>query len=323
MQHLGSSLKTLATCGFAALLFASSASAQSAQSEQSDDQQEQPDTADTSSPEIIVQAPVGSFERRIQLREMVSDIINEPRTGRTVATFFAAICPRVIGLPEAEGRIIEERIRENARTLGANRRNPSKNCEPNVTVVFVPEGHGPPEAWMTEENDMLGHLLSFERYEVLDEQDPVRAWTFNQDRNADGAPLTNAYGQRISGALDFSNPVRQLSRLRTNSTVEISEAAVMIELASAQGKTLKQLADYASMRSFGNTRSLAPDAVPAADTILTLFRDEEPPEGLTTFDRALISKLYSTSRNALARRYYSNIAGRAFEMEKEERSGGS
>ena len=270
--------------------------------------------------EIVVRAPVGSTERRIQLREMVSDLINEPRKGQTVATYFRAICPRVIGLPEAETRLIEERIRENAETLGANRRDETKNCKPNVTVIFVPASKGPPENWMTYENDMLGHLLSYQRLAVLDEHDPVRAWTFNEERGPDGAPLTNAYGQRVSGALDFSNSLRSVSRLKVNTTVEISEAAVLIELASAQGKTLQQLADYASMRTFGNTRSLAPDAVPAAETILTLFRDDDPPEGLTTFDRALISKLYSTSRRSLARRFYSNIAGRAFEMEKEERA---
>ncbi|MEM9312670.1 MAG: hypothetical protein AAGA34_14605 [Pseudomonadota bacterium] len=269
-------------------------------------------------PRIIVEAPLTERERRAQLREMVTDIINKPRDGRTVATYFQAVCPRVIGLPEAETRVIEERIRENADTLGVNRRRPGKDCDPNVTVVFVPPSKGPPEAWMTSENDMLQHLLSYQRNTILNEHDPVRAWTFNEVRSADGAPLPNPNGQRISGAQSFANPVRLLSRLRTNSTVEIKGSAVMIELTSAMNKTLGQLADYASMRTFGNSRSLAPDAAPAADTILTLFRDENPPEGLTTFDRALISKLYATSRNSLARRYYNNIASRAFEMEKEE-----
>lgn len=272
-------------------------------------------------PEIVVRAPVGSTERRIQLREMVASVINEPRAGRTVATYFDAICPRVIGLPEAEARVIADRIRENAETLGANRRSPSKNCRHNLSVIFVPPSKGPPDAWMTYDNDMLSHLLSYQRIEVLDEHDPVRAWTYNAERDADGKNLANSYGQRISGALDFSNPVRQLSRLRTNATVEIEESVVMIDLAGAQGKTLGQLADYVSMRTFGNSRSIDPDATPAAETILTLFHDENPPEGLTTFDRGLITKLYSTSRNALARRYYSNIAGRVFEMEKEDRSG--
>lgn len=308
-------MRTFAPAVLAAFLITAPALAQSERNAGAENMPE----AEENEPEIVVQAPVGSHERRIQLREMVADIINVPRAGRTVATYFDAICPKVIGLPAAETRVIEERIRENADALGVNRRHPRRNCEPNVTVIFVPASKGPPEAWMTPENDMLRHLLSYQRYEVLDDHDPVRAWTYTEDRNADASRLTDATGQRISGALDFSNSVRLLSRLRTNSTVEITEAAIMIELASANGKTLAQLADYASMRTFGNARSLAPDAVPAAETILTLFRDDDPPEGLTNFDRAMITKLYSTSRNALARRYYSNIAGHVFEAEKEER----
>ena len=299
----------------AALLSAGHALAQDAISNEA----QELDVASPGEPEIIVQAPTEPHERRIELREMVADVMNEPRKGRTVGTFFEAICPKVMGLPEAETRVIEERIRENADALGANRRNPSKNCNPNVYVIFLRDSFGKPADWMTSENDMIGHLLSYQRQEVLDEHDPVRAWTVQEDRTADGTPLTNSYGQRISGALSYGNSVRQLSRLRTNSQVEISQAAVMFELASAQGKTLQQLADYASMRTFGNARGLKADVTPAADTILTLFRDEEPPEGLTIFDRAFVSKLYSTSRNSLARRYYSNIAGKAFRMEKEER----
>jgi len=169
---------------------------------------------------------------------------------------------------------------------------------------------------------MLGHLLSYQRLAVLDESDPVRAWTVNRERSADGAPLPNATGQRVSGALSFTNSLRSVSRLKVNATIEIAEAAVMIELASAQGKTLMQLADYASMRTFGNSRGLSPDASPAAETILTLFRDDDPPDELTNFDRALISKMYSTSRNANARRYYSNIAARALDMEQDDDSDG-
>lgn len=280
---------------------------------------------DQAQPEIVVEgqidrAPLTPRERRVQLREMVTDIINIPRAGRTVATYFEGICPRVIGLPEAETRVVETRIAQNAQSLGANRRDVRNNCRPNVTVIFVPASKGPPSAWLTDDNDMLGHLLSYERNSVLSESDPVRAWTYNAARSADGAPLPVALGQPISGAQSFNNQTRFASRLRTNSTIEITGSAIMIELAAANGKTLAQLADYASMRTFGNTRGLRGDAMPTADTILTLFRSDTPPEGLTTFDRALISKMYDTKRTARARRYYSGIANRALELEQEERA---
>ncbi|MEL6707288.1 MAG: hypothetical protein AAFP79_03315 [Pseudomonadota bacterium] len=281
--------------------------------------EETPPSTQSDDPEIIVEAPRTERERRAELREMVADIITKPRAGRTVATYFEAICPKIIGVPEAEGRVIAERISENAAALGVNRRNPRENCKPNLTVIFVPTANGPPEAWLTSDNDMLRHLLSYQRYTVLNDADPVRAWTTNELRTADGTEIPNANGQRIAGALNFGNPLRQVSRFKSDTTVEITGSVIMIELASAVDKTLGQLADYASMRTFGNVRSLDADASPAADTILTLFRSEDAPEALTTFDRALISKMYDTQRNSLANRYYTNIAGRAFEMEKAER----
>lgn len=277
-----------------------------------------PPTAPENDNQIVVEAPRGERERRAELRKMITDVINRPRAGRTVATYFEAICPKVIGLPEAESQVIEKRIARNAQALGANRREPREKCAPNLTVIFVPARNGPPEAWLTDDNDMLGHLLSYQRAAVLNDADPVRAWTTNVLRTADGMELPNNTGQEITGALNTANQLRQVSRLRTNTTVEITGSVVMIELASAIDKTLGQLADYATMRTLGNTRGLGADANPAADTILTLFRDEDPPEALTTFDRALISKMYDTSRNSLANRYYTNIAARAFEMEVEE-----
>lgn len=300
-----------------ALFFTHAASAQSEQPPQ----QPQAENSASNDPEIVVRGDVSLRERRAQLREMVTDIVNVPRDGRTVATYFEAICPRVIGLPEAESRVIEKRISQNAEALGANRRDPRKNCKHNLTVIFVPATKGPPAAWIKDDNDMIRHLLSYQRNEVLNDSDPVRAWTINEVRGVDGAPQRNNTGQRILGPLNVNNMVRLGSRMRRNSTTEITGSVVMFELASANGKTLAQLADYASMRTFGNVRSLAPDVDPAAETILTLFRDEDPPEGLTTFDRAVISKMYDTSRNSLANRYYTGIATRALNMEQEEREG--
>ncbi|MBV7266648.1 hypothetical protein [Erythrobacter ani] len=272
---------------------------------------------------IVVEGPPTVLERRRELRNMVAKVVNEPRPGRTVATYFDAICPQVRGLPEKESRVIEARIRENAETLGANRRNPSRGCTPNVKVIFVPSSKGPADQWVTADNDMLDHLRSYQRTEVLNDPDPARAWTYVADRTADGGEFPKALRQRIDGPLDWSNSLRMVSRLTVASTVEITQAVVMIEMAAAQDKTLGQLADYASMRTFGNTRSIDPETTPAAPTILKLFQDDNPPEELTTFDRALVAKLYSTSRNSPQWRYLSNIADRALTMEQTQQSAGT
>jgi hypothetical protein len=92
----------------------------------------------------------------------------------------------------------------------------------------------------------------------------------------------------------------------------------MIELPQAIGKSLVQLADYASMRTFGNSRAISPDTAPAARTILTLFQAEDAPAELTTFDQPMLSTLYETSPTATKSLLFGNVARRVTRMEQAE-----
>lgn len=270
--------------------------------------------------EIIVTAPPTTLERKVELRKMIQSIFRKPRAGQTVGTFFDAPCPEVLGIPEESAELIKARILRNAETLGVNRRIPRKNCRPNISVIFVSPEAGPPETWLDYDAGYLRHLLSYERKHVIEERGPVRAWASSFVRTADGASFPDANGRSVSDAADIANQLRLGSRLRSPITVEIDYAIVMIELTSAQGKTLDQLGDYATMRSLANLGGIDPEAAPAAATILTLFQDQEPAESLTVFDKALISQLYNKSRDTPAKYYYTSIAARAEQMEREEGS---
>ncbi len=261
---------------------------------------------------IVVEAPATKLERQRELKKMVTEIFRMPRRCRTAGTFFEAICPKIVGLPDDAAKVIKARIEENAARLGANRRDPSAPCIHNVLVEFVPPEKGEPVDWLTYDSNELSHLLSYQRIWVLEEEDPVRAWNTIQIRSADGIPIPERSYSRFQQA---QNRLRSTSRLRNPTTTEIRSAAVLIELVSANGKTLQQLADYATMRALASTGEIDADSIPAAQTILTLFQDDAAPEGLTIFDEALISGLYSKSRNAPPKRYYSSIAATAANME--------
>ncbi len=273
--------------------------------------------------EIVVTAPADTptkLERQRELREMVTELVRKPRTGRTVGTFFEAICPKVVGLPDNAARVIKARIAENAARLGANRRNPAKNCNHNVLVEFIPANKGAPADWLTYDSDSLSHLLGYQRLRVLDAKDPVRAWNTTQLRSADGVPIPETAQGKFA---QVSNRLRSASRLRSPTTTEIRSAVVLIELASANGKTLQQLADYATMRALASTGEIDRDAEPAAPTILTLFQEDTAPDGLTIFDQAFITGLYQKSRNTLPKKYYSGIAATAANMELADQSASS
>ncbi|MEM7666214.1 MAG: hypothetical protein AAF250_10205 [Pseudomonadota bacterium] len=266
---------------------------------------------------IIVEAPPTKLERRRELRKMATKMIRRPRRQLPLGTFFMPICPEVSGVPADFARAMEDRMRRNAKDLGVRVRS-SPDCRPNITVLFVPPEAGPPEKWLDYNSDMLRHLLSFQRMWVIDEKGPVRAWNVTALRDSDGAPQKRRAGvpTNTSTEVNIANQVRFVSRLAHNVTMEILGSFILIELGAANGKSVNQLADYATMRTFADTSSVPPGDAVAAQTIITLFQDEDAPEELTEFDRALISKLYSAPRNSLARRVYSNVAGRAVNLEE-------
>lgn len=303
-----SEIQLLRIAAIATALVSTSAFAQTSP-EQPDPHSDAIDTlveAVATDPEILVDAPPTPRERQRELRKMITKIIRRPRVGRTVETFFDAPCPKVFGVPEEAAQAIEARMLLNAEQLGANRRNPRKNCIPNISVIFIPPRAGPAKTWFNTDSKMLRHLLSFERAWVAREHGPARAWLFNAVRGPDGQTF-------IQGM----NRIPYATRVRSKTSVEIVRSVVMIELQSTRNKSLTQLADYATMRSFANIGGIDPDDAPVAATILTLFQDDKPPAELTSFDRAFLSTLYRIPITLTKGQYYSSIARGAARKERE------
>lgn len=276
-----------------------------------------PDTQAAAEKDILVEAPPTLNERKRELKKMISSLLRNPRSGRTLGTFFDAPCPKVFGLPPEAAEAIRQRILLNAKQLDANRRNPRENCKHNISVIFVPSGKGPAQDWFDIDSEVLKHLLSYERVRVIEEDGPVRAWSYDAVRSHDGFLLPDRTGRRLNQLARFANRVPFATRLKSQATAEIGGSVVMIELESANGKTLNQLADYATMRALANLGGIDPETAPAASTILTLFQDgEDAPQELTSFDRSFLTKLYSLPRNTLENRYYSSIAASVANNEK-------
>src|SRR5690606_5441913 len=73
----------------------------------------------------------------------------------------------------------------------------------------------------------------------------------------------------------------------------ITSSMVFFDRDALEGTTLRQLADYAAMRVFAQTRDARGDNAP--HSILSLFDEgAAPPEGLTAFDRAFLTTLYES-----------------------------
>jgi hypothetical protein len=86
------------------------------------------------------------------------------------------------------------------------------------------------------------------------------------------------------------NPTYEVGRLNPPIRIQTSSAVVVIEHASAAGKTAEQLADYATMRLLAPTTELAATGDGLPSTIMSLFAQGTPaPSGLTAFDRAYLA----------------------------------
>ncbi len=262
---------------------------------------------------IIVRPPPTEAERKKELRDFTREVIRPARMNQPVAKFVFPVCVTVLGLSPEDAAVVAERIRENAEALGVGAdRKP--DCTPTIRVAFMAPAAGPSSGWLSMESPQLAHLASYQRERVLAEGGPVRAWNRVVVRDFNGDPLKLA-GARAIGGMDLGPlQIEPYSATDPIVTTEITAAAVLIARDAADGLTLGQLADYATMRTLLGTG--APEGDTPAPTILTLFGDPQAPAGLTDFDRALVRELYNASRNAKPRRVFNDIARAAVAAER-------
>lgn len=265
---------------------------------------------------IIVRPPPTEAERERELRAFTREVIRPPRMNQPVAKFAYPVCVAVLGLAPEDAEVIAERIRHNADALGIGaEREPG--CVPTVRVAFMAPAAGPAAEWLSLDSPQLAHLAGYQRERVLAERGPVRAWNKIAVRDATGQAFRPQLGDQFR--FPTFTEIEPLSRTDPLVTTEITGAAVLIAREAADGLTLVQLADYATMRALLGTGAV--EAGAPARTILTLFDDPSPPEGLTDFDRALVRELYNVSRNAKPRRVYNDIARAAVAAERSGRDG--
>ena len=278
------SLRTsLCAAAFGALIFAAPAPAQEAPP-----RAETPPDAEAADPSIVVtgdreQPTSREVSRQARdISDITSDIYDKP-----LARIEDRLCPGVIGLRQEAAELMIDRIRWNAERLDMRLADDTA-CSPNLIVAFVEDG----KAQIAELHDRQPWLFQTltipERTALLEEDGPVRVWTTAQMRTRDGMPIARRE------SLD-SPPTVQMwmahSKIYLTIREDITQVVVLFDREAVRGKTVIQLADYATMRSFAKTKP-AEDGV-ALDTILTLFEpDARAPDGLTQFDQAYLRSVY-------------------------------
>ncbi|WP_234003094.1 hypothetical protein [Erythrobacter sp. SAORIC-644] len=255
------------------------------------------DTNHSEAPEnqIVV---TGEREKEAQQRvnEMTKAITRRPKIDKPIARQYGDICVGVFGMSADYANGIIGQVEENARALGI--RVSPEGCRVNTLIAFVRDGHAELEDLRKSAPWLFESLLDYEYKRILRGSGGAFAWHSTKVKEVDGKEMA---------MMSFGNPPRDVvvsdpftaSNISQQIRVDMIGSVVLIEKSLVPGKTIRQLADYISMRSFASVDDMASDGPDTTSTILSLFTSNGPAaEGMTDFDWSYLEALYKLPSTA-------------------------
>jgi len=220
-----------------------------------------------------------------QARRFVARI--SAQTQGQIARFDADVCPLVIGFKPALKEQIDARIRRVAKAIGAGVAKP--DCRGNVVLVATDAGGVLVQRLRSSRPDLFSGMQPAEIRRLARSAGPVRSWATTAATNEDGQRV----GEAKSGdSKDLPKLYVQSASIFAPSSKQVIEASVVVvDTPVTLGKTVIQLADYATMRALARTRPV--EDVEGIGTILTLFDSATPPQSVTDADVAYLTALYA------------------------------
>ena len=216
------------------------------------------------------------------ISDITTDIYDKP-----LARIEDRLCPGVIGLRQAAAELMIDRIRWNAERLDMWLADDSA-CSPNLIIAFVEDGKAEVAELQDRQPWLFQTLTIPERQALLGAEGPVRVWTTAQMRTRDGMPIPRR--ERLDAPPVVTMAMAH-SKIYLTVREDITQVVVLFDREAVRGKTVIQLADYATMRGFARTKPAEGDA--PLGTILALFDPgHAPPDGLTEFDQAYLRSVY-------------------------------
>lgn len=284
------------------------------------------DTNEGSTDDILVSG------KRQLTKEETLDVVSrvaKPVDGQ-LARFHDPVCPNVTGFDTPYAAMVADRIKRDAEAIGAKAG--AEGCDPNVFVVIVDDGPAFVRELARTHPGAVAGLSERELAELTDGKGAARAWSATGLSNSMGggarrpAPNTGgpaAKGDYSNSNIDFGdvNVMRVYETSNINPSVQqvVGFSWVVIETQATLGKSLRQIADYAALRSLAMVKPAALDGT--EDTILGLFEPDtrNAPSQLTDFDLAYLTNLYRAPPRRWAWSQANYIAGAIAEGTEEER----
>lgn len=248
------------------------------------------------SQDVIVEG-VRQKHQREQIRQFIKALTDVPSFGQ-IGKFHAPVCPAVMGLPEAQNRMVADRMKRVAEASGIRTGDPG--CQPNVFLIASIDKNSTIDALYRSFPNFFGEMRGKEVRQLIASKQPSVAWQVKGLLSADGTTLkrSSMRGPYINEGTNSG------SRVRAGTMPEFVASMVVIERDALTGLSVTQVADFAAMRAFADTDPLkaAGGGAPTILTILDKADDQMVPLSLTHWDLGYLKSLYATS-NALYANY--------------------
>ncbi len=248
------------------------------------------------------QAPPQSPEP--QASDLVSSVLVEADAGAGPLRFARSItqlsasglvsrwavppCPLVAGLTAAQNKAVERRLRAAASEAGTPQ--PTKDCKPNLTVIFADE----PKAFIVKARAARkiafpgASPLAIER--IQNSAEPFRIW-----RQIEDVPSYGATSQDEGGTTAFYGAPGSLIRQTHASGILSATIIADKSLISRREMKLTTLSSYLCVVALS---SIDPSAKISGFPSILNIANEKPSEisELTAWDRAYLKALYSSAK---------------------------
>ncbi len=250
---------------------------------------------------------------RVKVDHFVASVVTEPPPQESLLRWNKPVCPLVVGLPRRWGEFILGRISQaagDAHTPLAGR-----HCQPNLFVVVTSQPDSVLKQWVARhpQVDTKHGLARLDRF--LHSTRPIRVLYNPQPSCAGGISRPGSAAEADSVATPYPGIGSHVAagqpggmgptycdnsidtHLKYGDVRSIGYAIIVADVTKLHLKhvTLGELAGYVSLIGLADIRLDADGA--GAPTILRLFHDPNPPQGLTPWDRALLYSLYNTSQS--------------------------
>lgn len=215
----------------------------------------------------------------------------------------APVCPLVAGLSKDVGEFILRRISQAA----ADARVPlaGRVCQPNLYVVATDQPDQLLKKWWTRDRWMYSTVRGVHpAYSFIQSTRPIRVWynTYTgctgvtQDGPGVSPSALTGFGSPGFAPQNCANDVGGGSLLSYSVVHSIVSAIIIVDFRRMKNVSIRQIADYVALVGLADVRQ-DPGTTPVPSILWLFGRATPPPQGLSTWDRALLYSLYNTRQS--------------------------